>query len=749
MIFTDGDNFAGVDFDDEGEDEHLNGIDPWIDREELYNQFPSLKSKAFAVTESVSSMSPEKNHRRYRIAFLFDEPITSREDFGKLLTALATEFRVIDPTDRAPSQPVFGNAREETRDNAEIFGNVLSLKDYLSDTEPEPPAAAAAAPTPTATPPSKKKPSVDISLDEFIKQNGIATLGSRPNGGHYVECPNRSNHTDEKNGKTDAYIWENEDGTYAFYCSHAHCVDKRTWAYFRDRVAPKRKRSESPPPLNTQQKKAPTLDEVLDNIKAYEKAPETATLNDVCEAISTLDSLIEKEAAIKELSKLKNAHGLSLTKLREAVKEVEAQANAETSDSFFNDGKFLPGAVCDALEDEQHFLTLPIDNELRVYQSGVYVEDTTSETAKTVDAWLGSATRPERINNALDLLKIRTKSDADRHTDYINLMNGRLCLNSWQLLDHTPQPPSLIQLPVRYDEDATSKEFDEWLSDVLPAQDDQQVLLQLLGYSMLQDVRFEKIAVLYGPTHTGKGTCLRILKALVGEDNTSAISLHALDNEERRFTRSGLVGKLANLSADLSSRYLAGDSQIKQIASGDPMQVEFKGQKSFIYKPFATLWASCNQLPVSHDRTDAWYERLILLGFFEQHTGKNADRTLLQRLTQPKSLSGILNRAIAALRELIENNAFIATESTNALLEQYRLENDHVDRFLSENYVRAKGVESREDSVYGIYAEWCESEGIKALSKAKFRAGVASWGCPRKRKGSTQRYFVFDGLEIQ
>ena len=306
MIFTDGDNFAGVDFDDEGEDEHLNGIDPWIDREELYNQFPSLKSKAFAVTESVSSMSPEKNHRRYRIAFLFDEPITSREDFGKLLTALATEFRVIDPTDRAPSQPVFGNAREETRDNAEIFGNVLSLKDYLSDTEPEPPAAAAAAPTPTATPPSKKKPSVDISLDEFIKQNGIATLGSRPNGGHYVECPNRSNHTDEKNGKTDAYIWENEDGTYAFYCSHAHCVDKRTWAYFRDRVAPKRKRSESPPPLNTQQKKAPTLDEVLDNIKAYEKAPETATLNDVCEAISTLDSLIEKEAAIQELSELKN-----------------------------------------------------------------------------------------------------------------------------------------------------------------------------------------------------------------------------------------------------------------------------------------------------------------------------------------------------------------------------------------------------------------------------------------------------------
>ena len=490
-----------------------------------------------------------------------------------------------------------------------------------------------------------------------------------------------------------------------------------------------------------------TLNEILDDIKAYAAEPSTEFLTDIVTDISTLDTLIEQEAALQALGKEKSKHGLSLTKLRQQVKAFANEA--DTADDFFYDGKFVPSAVCDALQESSHYLTLPTENKLRVYRDGVYVHDSTGETAKTIDAWLNTRTSPERIRQATELLEIRTRTDVDRHTDYINFKNGRLCLSSWELLDHTPEMPSLIQLPIQYDTAATCAEFDKWLKNVLPAVDDQQLLLQLLGYSMLQDVRFGKIAVLYGPTHTGKSTCLAIVKALLGEENTSAISLHALDNEERRFTRAGLVQKLANISADLSSKYLAGDSQIKQIASGDPMRVEFKNGQPFDYKPFTTLWASANQLPVSHDRTDAWYERLILLPFTQQHKGKAADRKLLDRLTQPSELSGILNRALEALKQLIADNAFPETNSTKELLTQYRLENDHVDRFLSENYKRKNGEECGEDGVYVEYQNWCDAEGIKALSKAKFRAGVATWGCERKRKGSQERYFVFDGMQMQ
>lgn len=491
-----------------------------------------------------------------------------------------------------------------------------------------------------------------------------------------------------------------------------------------------------------------TLDEILGFISEYRASPDTEQLKNILAAVSALDTLVEQEAALRELAKEKDKHGMSLTVLRQQVKDFRKEVTAEDADAFFNDGRFVPARVADALQAESHFLNLPIDEKLRVYSDGVYREDRTGETWKIVDGWLGDASRPDRMSTVLELLKGRSKQDVDRHVGWINFANGRWCLESWKLLEHSPAYPSIVQLPVLYNPDAKCPEFDKWLVDVLPAEDDQFLLLQLMGYSMLQDVRFGKIAVLYGPTHTGKSTCLELLKAFLGWENVSALTLHALDNEERRFSRSGLVGKLANLSADLSSKYLAGDSQIKQIAVGDPMQVEFKGIQSFAYSPFATLWASANQLPVSHDRTDAWYERLVILPFFSQHKGKAADRKLLEKLTQPSELSGILNRVLEALQVLLSKGVFITTDATVEMLEQYKRENDHVDRFLSETYERVATVELLEDDVFEDYKRWCEDEGIKALSKTKFREGVKAWGCPRKRKNeSGSRYFVFQGIQ--
>ena len=48
--------------------------------------------------------------------------------------------------------------------------------------------------------------------------------------------------------------------------------------------------------------------------------------------------------------------------------------------------------------------------------------------------------------------------------------------------------------------------------------------------------------------------------------------------------------------------------------------------------------------------------------------------------------------------------------------------------------------------VYNTYGEWCDAEGIQALSKTKFRTGITLLGdAQRKRKGISRRtrYFVF------
>jgi len=487
-----------------------------------------------------------------------------------------------------------------------------------------------------------------------------------------------------------------------------------------------------------------SLEQVKALVKDYAGDATPEKLEDALVGISMLDTELSREMAIQSLAKEKGKHGLSLSKIRDCVREFTKESK-DVDDVFFDGNTFKPIRVVENLRVRFDYLTAVEDEALRIYDNGVFRKDLTRETHREVHALLGDDVLPQHVSNVVSLLKDATMVGIPRHTNWINLANGRWCLESWDLLEHSPIYQSVIQLPVEYNSKAKCPVFDAWLANVLPAKDDQFLLLQLMGYSMLQKVPFGKIAVLFGPTHTGKSTCLEVVQAFLGKDNVSALTLHALDNEERRFTRAGLVGKLANLSADLSSRYLSGDSQIKQIASGDPMQVEYKGVQSFTYAPFATLWASSNELPVSHDRTDAWYERLVILPFVQQHKGKKADRNMVERLTQLSELSGILNCVLGALKVLLRDNAFKETQSTQDMLKMYKEQNDHVARFLSQEYERVDGEQISEDNLYSHYKEWGEDEGVKVLSKTKFRDGVTDWlGTPRKRlgpKGGTRLYY--------
>lgn len=87
------------------------------------------------------------------------------------------------------------------------------------------------------------------------------------------------------------------------------------------------------------------------------------------------------------------------------------------------------------------------------------------------------------------------------------------------------------------------------------------------------------------------------------------------------------------------------------------------------------------------------------------------------------------------------------TDSTSVMLAQYRNENDHVNRFLTENYERHPGEEVSESDLYEEYETWAENEGIKALSKTKFRDGVSVWlGAKRKRKSAPPRPYYWQGI---
>ena len=231
FLMCDADNIKGVDFDSHGVDENPDGVQPWTEIGGLSELYPKLKEKAYAVAESVSSMADWKEtpHRRYRLIFQFDEPIIDGEHYRQILLALADEFPIIPKAERQPAQPVFGNARAGFAE-VHICDNVLKLSDYPKNT----PDTLPTTPTPTtSTRTELPKKTLREWLDTWnITYDADASVSEK----YFVECPYKQHHTDGICKPKDAYVFVNEQGKFAFHCSHASCksAGRTTWESFKD-----------------------------------------------------------------------------------------------------------------------------------------------------------------------------------------------------------------------------------------------------------------------------------------------------------------------------------------------------------------------------------------------------------------------------------------------------------------------------------------------------------------------------------
>ena len=244
---------------------------------------------------------------------------------------------------------------------------------------------------------------------------------------------------------------------------------------------------------------------IQEQIEKYVTDSSPELLQEILGATAELSSVYQGEV-FGHLARYKDKHGMTRTDMKKFV-----TAYNQTDDGFFDGRSFCPMRVVEHLQAQNDYLTTNFDERLRTYDGGVYLSDMTKETEKVIIDLLGEDASPGRLESVLGLLSALTMCEVPQPTDWVNLANGRWCLSSWANLEHSPAQRSVIQLPVGYDDKARCPVFDKWIAEVLPSKDDQYLLLQLMGYSMLQDVRFGKIAVLYGPTHTGKSTCLDFL----------------------------------------------------------------------------------------------------------------------------------------------------------------------------------------------------------------------------------------------
>ncbi len=169
----------------------------------------------------------------------------------------------------------------------------------------------------------------------------------------------------------------------------------------------------------------------------------------------------------------------------------------------------------------------------------------------------------------------------------------------------------------------------------------------MVCYTQVFDHRYEKFAFWIGPSRTGKSTAKNVHEQLLGKENVSNVGL------ERFGTQFGLeesVGRLLNIAPDVGTLSRVAEGNIKALVSGDRISFDRKYEKAISVELTARLQFLCQRVAEVEDRSDAIFDRLLVIAFENTIPENQRDRRLKYKLFA--ELPGIFSWSMEGLRRL-------------------------------------------------------------------------------------------------
>ena len=328
-------------------------------------------------------------------------------------------------------------------------------------------------------------------------------------------------------------------------------------------------------------------------------------------------------------------------------------------------------------------------------------------------------TRPQ-IADVFD--KLRYMAALKRPTADANLIpvaNGVFNRTTRELEPFSPEYRFTSTIGTRYVERpaAPSWDIDAWLSELAGGDAEVVSLLwQLMNESLNGNATRGKWFLLKGPGGSGKSTFSQFLMYLVGEENTSTLSL---ENFSDRFSPAFLVGKTLNIGNDIDNTFVRNTSNLQNITTGDPIMIERKGEQPENVTLTPAVLFTANELPQVGNKTEGTYRRMIIVPFLQDFRGRKDDPSIkFDKIRRADVLEYVLHKAIN-----MEFDRFTIPGVVAAELDAYRYKNDPVLEFYEFEW---KSLEvSKVDRVptayvYNLFKSWSEQNGYRPKGSRTF-----------------------------
>lgn len=432
--------------------------------------------------------------------------------------------------------------------------------------------------------------------------------------------------------------------------------------------------------------------------------------------------------------------------LKEPLSENElltlSRDDAFLKETFYNGKTFLFDKFAKFLKSEYRIIR--IDNQLHMYEDGVYKGGYSTIEAKMIKHIPGlNKSKRSEVMAYLELLCDTEKEMSD--AKYIVFRNGVYNIATGELRPFDPELVILNKIDWNYNPDAYNVAVDTTL-DRLSCNDRKvrALLEEAIGYCFYRRNELRKAFILTGEKQNGKSTYLSLISSLLGKDNVTSLDLAELG---QRFKPAELFGKLANVGDDIGDDFISNPAIFKKVVSGDPVNVERKGENPFDLKNYSKFLFSANSIPRIKDKSGAVISRLVIIPFNARFTKDDPayDPYIKYKLRTESAMEYLIQLGIKGLKRVLHNYSFTESESVQRALAEYEEDNNPILLFFKE--VEKSDIVNRSTrDIYSRYGLFCAENNFSPMSNIQFSKQVKQRYdleiADRKVGGKKYRVFV-------
>lgn len=432
--------------------------------------------------------------------------------------------------------------------------------------------------------------------------------------------------------------------------------------------------------------------------------------------------------------------------LTEQELKTLSRDEAFQKETFFNGQKFLFDKFAQFLKSEYNIIR--IDNQLHIYEDGIYKGGYANIESKMIKhiPTLNKSKRSE----VLSYLELLCKDEKDiSDAEYIVFRNGVYNITTGELQPFTPELIILNKIDWNYNPDAYNADVDKMLDNLSVGDSSIRALLcEAVGYCFYRRNELRKAFILTGGKRNGKSTYLSMINTLLGSSNVTNLDLAELG---QRFKPAELFGKLANIGDDISDDFIPNPAIFKKVVSGDPVNVERKGENPFDLKNYSKFLFSANNIPRIKDKSGAVIDRLVIIPFnanFDKND-PNFDPYIKYKLRTESAMEYLIILGLEGLKRVLHNYAFTENQTVIDALTEYEESNNPILIFFKEIETSDILNKSTRD-VFTKYCLFCAENNFNPMSNVEFSKKVKQrYGVEiktRKINGKTYRVFTEKGV---